>query len=351
MRPRIQHVAHPTLPEPPFAPPAIKFKLCKISGFVYSARVIPHPIQYQGSKRGLAPLILRYLPVQMERLVEPFAGSAAVSIACAAHGRAKTYWLNDLNKPLAELIGLMINHSDEMCRFYKGLWQEQYPDSVEHYYRVREDFNRTQNPRLLLYLLTRCVKGAVRYNAEGLFNQSPDKRRHGTRPETMRANILGVSVLLRGRSVISSLDYRDVLANVGADDVVYMDPPYQGVCGERDSRYYAGVMFDDFVAELAELNRRGIRYVVSYDGRTGTKRFGKPMPKVLELTLVELEAGPSTQATLLGRKAITVESLYLSTPLAEEVGASEQMHKRREVEQFVLMESRKPYGKISKRVS
>jgi len=235
-------------------------------------------------------------------------------------------------------------------RFYKELWGQQHPDTLEHYYRVREDFNRTHDPRLLLYLLARCVKGAVRYNAEGLFNQSPDKRRHGTRPETMRENILGLSMLLRGRTVVSSLDYRDVLANVGPDDVVYMDPPYQGVCGERDSRYYAGVMFDDFVNALAQLNRREIRYAVSYDGRTGAKRFGKPMPKALELTLVELEAGPSSQATLLGRKAITVESLYLSAALAQEVGASERMHRRRESEQLVMMETRKAYGKVSKRV-
>jgi DNA adenine methylase len=312
--------------------------------------MVPHPIQYQGSKRGLAPVILRCLPAQMGRLVEPFAGSAAVSIACAALWRAKSYWLNDLNKPLAELIGLMVNHPHELARFYKELWEQQHADSVEHYYRVREDFNRARDPRLLLYLLARCVKGAVRYNTEGLFNQSPDKRRHGTQPETMRENILGVSALLRGRTVVSSFDYRDVLANVGPDDVVYMDPPYQGVCGERDSRYYAGVQFDDFVDELKKLNRRGIRYAVSYDGRTGAKRFGKPMPTVLELTLVELEAGPSTQATLLGRKAITVESLYLSAPLAGEVGASERMYCRRKAEQLVLMESRKPYGKVSKKV-
>jgi len=32
---------------------------------------------------------------------------------------------------------------------------------------------------MLLYLLDRCVKGAVRYNKEGWFNQSPDKRRLG----------------------------------------------------------------------------------------------------------------------------------------------------------------------------
>ncbi|HBB31201.1 MAG TPA: hypothetical protein DDZ80_05770 [Cyanobacteria bacterium UBA8803] len=41
---------------------------------------LPHPIQYQGSKRNLASNILRFLPNRVERLVEPFAGTAAVSI-------------------------------------------------------------------------------------------------------------------------------------------------------------------------------------------------------------------------------------------------------------------------------
>jgi len=39
----------------------------------------PQPFQYQGIKRFLAPLILRYLPEKMARLVEPFAGSALLA--------------------------------------------------------------------------------------------------------------------------------------------------------------------------------------------------------------------------------------------------------------------------------
>ncbi|HWP91358.1 MAG TPA: DNA adenine methylase [Thermodesulfobacteriota bacterium] len=311
---------------------------------------VPHPIQYQGSKRGLALTILRYLPVKMDRLVEPFAGSAAISIACAARGRAKTYWINDFNKPLAELLSLIINHPEELADSYKKIWMSQGPDTLEHYYRIREDFNRSHDPKLFLYLLARCVKGAIRYNSEGLFNQSPDKRRLGTKPETMRENILGVSMLLRGKAVISSHDYRDVLANVNEDDVVYMDPPYQGVCGDRDSRYFTGVSFEEFVAALKELNQRGIRYAVSYDGRTGSKTFGQTLPKHLNLTQIELEAGRSSQATLLGREVITVESLYLSAPLTEEVGATPYLHKRNNVEQMTLLETKTKYGKVSKRV-
>jgi DNA adenine methylase len=313
---------------------------------------LPHPIQYQGSKRTLASTILRYFPNKFTRLVEPFAGSAAVSIACAARGKANSYWINDLNKPLAELLGLIINRPAEIAASYKTIWNQQHNDSLEHYYRVREDFNRTGDPRLFLYLLARCVKGSVRYNTDGLFNQSPDKRRHGTQPETMKENIFGVSALLKGKSVISSLDYKDVLSNVNEDDVVYMDPPYQGVCGDRDSRYFSGILYDEFVVSLKKLNACNVRYAVSYDGRTGNKTFGTRLPGSLLLILIELEAGRSSQATLLKREAITVESLYLSQRLAMEVAASPYFHRRRETEQLVLMESLGRYAtKISKRIS
>ncbi|MBE7560152.1 DNA adenine methylase [bacterium] len=302
---------------------------------------IPHPIQYQGSKRVLAPTILRYLPRSMERFVEPFAGSGALSIACAALGRAKSFWINDLNKPLADLLNLIVNRPKEVADAYERTWNGQTGDSLEHYYRVREDFNRSGDPRLFLYLLARCVKGSVRYNADGLFNQSPDKRRRGTRPETMRANIVAVSRLLRGKAVVSCMDYRDVLANVNEADVVYMDPPYQGVCGDRDSRYFAGVDFDGFAAALSDLNRRSIRFAVSYDGRTGGKTFGRRLPGALRLTHIQLEAGRSSQATLLGRKDVTVESLYLSAPLAREMGAKPRVHRRGEEQRLMFEVNRR----------
>jgi DNA adenine methylase len=142
---------------------------------------IPQPFQYQGSKRALAPLILPYLPAKFRRLVEPFAGSGAMSLACAARGWAERFWLNDLNKPLAELLNLMVNRPEDLADAYAELWRGEAADALEHFYSVREQFNRTQEPQLFLYLLARCIKGAVRYNSEGLFNQSPDKRRLGTR--------------------------------------------------------------------------------------------------------------------------------------------------------------------------
>ena len=312
--------------------------------------IAAQPFQYQGSKRALASVILRRFPSNVVRLVEPFCGSAALSIAAAARGQAREFWLNDFNKPLAELLALMIENPKELAKAYAGLWRGEGVDTLEHYYQIRESFNRTQQPRELLYLLARCVKGAVRYNADGLFNQSPDKRRLGTRPATMKDNIATISALLRGRTTVTSLSYEDVLAKVCKDDLVYMDPPYQGVCGARDSRYFSGISFDGFVGQLEKLNHKHVRYMVSYDGRLGTRTYGKPLPAKLKLKLVELEAGRSSQSTLLGRDEVTIESLYLSPALADQLDASPALYRRREADQMQLLETPPSYAKVSKRV-
>ncbi len=277
---------------------------------------LPHFIQYQGSKRNLAKHILQFLPKQISRLVEPFAGTAAISVAMSANQITRRFWLNDLNKPLVELLEIAIEKPSEMADFYREIWDKQHIDSVAHYLEVRSRFNKTKDPKLFLYLLARCVKGSVRYNSEGWFNQSPDKRRKGTRPETMRKNIAGVSSLLKGKCKFTSLDYREVLEQVQEGDFIYMDPPYQGVCGNRDSRYLSGIDFDEFVLALEKLNRKAVEFAISYDGKLGDKAFGKVLPESLNLERIEIEVGRSSQSTLLGKEETTIESLYLSPSLS-----------------------------------
>jgi DNA adenine methylase len=282
-------------------------------------KTLAHPIPYQGSKRNLAVEILRYFPPKFAALYEPFAGSAAITIAAAANGLGEYYHINDLNKPLMDLWCAIIETPQQIAAQYETLWNRQLDDPRSFYDQVRADFNRTGRPDLFLYLLARCVKGSVRYNSQGEFNQSPDNRRQGMKPETMRLQILGASYYLKGKTTISSMNYRDILDKATPADLVYMDPPYQGVCGNRDTRYLQNVQYCEFVQALDGLNRRGIRYLVSYDGRTGDKTHGKRLPDELNLTLIELYAGRSSQATLLGRNDVTIESLCLSPNHAQEI--------------------------------
>jgi len=285
----------------------------------------PHPIPYQGSKRAIAGRILKYLPDNVGTLIEPFAGSAAVSIAVASNHKAAQFIINDVNQPLIRLWDQIINHPELIASGYRKLWEEQLGTEREFYDQVRDNFNKSQRPECLLYLLARCVKAAIRYNSNGEFNQSPDNRRKGMRPSTMFAQIMGVSRLLKGRTKLACEDYREVLRNISPADVVYMDPPYQGVCGGRDRRYSQVLSYDSFVSALEELNSNNVSFIVSYDGRTGAKRFGKPLPPSLNLTQIEIRAGKSSQATLLGRDEDTFESLYLSFPLVARIGELEKL--------------------------
>ena len=279
----------------------------------------PHIVQYQGSKRNLAPQILRYIPQKFNRLIEPFAGMAAITIAVSSQNRADRYLLNDLNKPLVNILEESITNPQRLIDNYTKVWCEQLTfegGSVEHFYKVREDFNKgNQCAANMLYLLARCVKGSVRYSSSGMFNQSPDKRRMGTNPKNLARNVYMISSLLKGKTEFMSNDYREVTKNAKSGDIVYMDPPYQGVCTSRDCRYFSGIDFNEFVDCVEDLNRRGIDFIISYDGTCGDKQYGQDLPAELGLKKVMLNAGLSSQSLLLGKKETTREALYLSRNL------------------------------------
>ena len=293
--------------------------------------VTPHIVQYQGSKRNLAPQILQYIPKRFNRLIEPFAGMAAITIAVAKQRRADNYLLNDLNGPLVNVLRECITHPQRLIDEYTRVWSEQLVyqgGSVEHFYKVRDDFNKgNQSAANMLYLLARCVKGSVRYSSSGQFNQSPDKRRMGTNPKNLARNVFLISSYLKDKTAFSSVDYREVTRNARRGDVVYMDPPYQGVCSLRDNRYFSGIDFNDFVECVDDLNRRDIDFIISYDGACGDKQYGIDLPEELGLRKIMLIAGLSSQSLLLGKKETTVEALYLSHRLREAVSpvAQEQL--------------------------
>ena len=283
---------------------------------------VPHPIPYQGSKRQIAAHILSFFPHEISTLIEPFAGSAAISIAAACYGKSSRFHLNDVNHPLMALWNQMINNPKAIAEKYEQLWNEQQDRAREFYDEVRDKFNRNHEPDLLLYLLARCVKASVRYNPKGEFNQSPDNRRLGRHPQRMAEDIYAVSNLFRERTIVTSKDYREVLKYANSTDLVYMDPPYQGVCSNGDSRYYSGIELNEFVEALVKLNKKGVPFILSYDGRTGDKSFGQELPLDLELHRIEIDAGRSSQSTLLGRSEVTFESIYLSLALTKRLRLS-----------------------------
>ena len=277
---------------------------------------LPHPIPYQGSKRRLAPAIAGCLPERIRTFYEPFAGSAAMTIYAARHDRAERFIVADSFAPLVELLRAIVEEPEPTAARYRELWEGRKAGGHDFFDPVRDRYNERGDPVDLLYLICRCVKNAVRFNGAGRFTQSADRRRLGMRPDRMQAAMAGVSSILRGRVEFRTGDWRRTSADARPGDFVYMDPPYLGTTIGRDKRYHRQMRPDELVAGLAELRRRGVPFALSYDGMTGGREYGPPLPASLGLTRHLLRAGPSSQSTLCGRREETIESLYVTPGLA-----------------------------------
>ncbi|HEX3551156.1 MAG TPA: DNA adenine methylase, partial [Candidatus Elarobacter sp.] len=214
----------------------------------------PQPFPYQGSKRLLADRILALCGpgARFERLIEPFAGSAAIAVAALDSGIVSGVVINDALVPLAELWSRIIDEPTRIGDEYEVTWREQF-DEGAHFERIRARFNAERSPADLLYVLARCVKAALRFNGEGEFNQSADRRRNGMKPERFRLEASAAARLLRGRSAVMTGDFRSALDLATPRDLVYLDPPYAGVSG-RDRRYHAQIDRTAIVEAIERLN-------------------------------------------------------------------------------------------------
>lgn len=283
----------------------------------------PYAFPYQGSKRALAHAIVPLIPPGTSQLIEPFAGSAAVAIAALHANAVPAAHIRDLNVPLVNLWDAILAAPAALSDEYERLWKLGYDDPVETFRMVRDRFNVSHQPPDLLYLLNRIVKAAVRYNTQGEFNQSADNRRLGAKPQVTRDRVMRTAGLLTGRAITSSGDYTELLHAARPTDVVYMDPPYQGTSGGRDSRYVSGLPRATFVAELAQAVHAGLSFLISYDGTTGGRSYGEDLPDDLGLFHLHLRAGTSSQSTLRGGSEETIESLYVSPALLDRLGGTD----------------------------
>lgn len=281
---------------------------------------IPHPIPYQGSKRNLAPLIGNYVPRDIEVWYEPFAGSAAMSLWMLVRNPPKRVVLGDSLEAITQLWQNILARPEFVASRYRNIWNGQLDGDADYFNSIRRRFNDARDPIDLLYLMCRCVKNAIRFNAKGQFTQSVDKRRLGMHPDKMEKAVNGASCLLRGRTEVRSGDWLETTIDAGPADFIYMDPPYLGTSTGNDRRYAEWMSQERLIGGLQSLKKRDLRFLLSYDGMSGEKTYGPPLPKHLGMSHLLLDAGRSSQATLNGSNDRTFESLYLSQGLLAQSG-------------------------------
>lgn len=297
-----------------------------------SRRAVPSLLKWTGSKRSQAASIAALIPPH-KRYLEPFLGGGAVLYYAAGEGTVA----GDSYGPLIELWQLVQANPDRVIADYRRQWTllQQELDSLgedwnsaaaparprtgtsktaepallpQYYYRVRERFNRAPNPLDLNFLLRTCVNGIVRFNAAGRFNNSFHLSRRGMQPDRFANTVAAWVPRLQGVRFVCQ-DYEVTVADARRGDFVYFDPPYAG----NHQRYTQNLDCERLFAVLDALNRREVRWALSFDGRRGNRDLTYAVPKSLYRRQVYLDSGNSAVHKVLNGPVEKVqESLYLN---------------------------------------
>lgn len=278
---------------------------------------VPSLIKWTGSKRSLAPHILRLIP-PYRRYLEPFVGGGAVLYVAAVPGSIA----GDIYRPLIKLWNLIQSSPDEVIENYRvqskavnaeldELDLKNLPPNERlpaYFYKVRDRFNRTNDPLDLNFIMRTCVNGIVRFNDKGEFNNSFHLSRRGMEPDRFEKVVYSWQGAITGVDFVCQ-DYALTLDCAEKGDFVYLDPPYAG----NKQRYSDNLDLSRFLEDLEKLNTKGVKWMLSFDGRRGNRSLIHNIPKPLYKRHMLLSSGNSAVNKVLNGPVEAVEeSLYLN---------------------------------------
>ena len=239
-------------------------------------------LKWAGGKRQLLPHILALVPSRIGTYVEPFLGGGALFFALAAQRRFKRAVLGDVN---AELINCYTAVRDDVAAVIAKLGRLR--NTPASYYRIRaqrpDGMDSVARAARVIYL-NRCgYNGLYRVNSDGIFNV-PFGRYERPRicdPDRLRA----AAEALAGVELVCG-DFNAVLSGgrrrLGADDFVYLDPPYVPISKTASFTGYAGAfsMADQerLAKQLRRLSDKGIAAVLSNSDCAETRRLYDGLP-------------------------------------------------------------------------
>ena len=261
-------------------------------------------IKWSGSKRSQSAKIKEYLPNKFNRYYEPFIGGGSMLYAINPTDAV----CGDICVPLIDLWNEIKNNPVKLSEAYKLRWTKLQTEGYQAYYEIRDDFNKNRSPEDLLFLSRTCVNGLIRFNANGDFNNSLHHTRPGISPDSLEKIIMDWSKHIQGSEFIAA-DYTTTTETAKEGDLIYLDPPYFHTKG----RYYGTIDFDAFLAYLEQLNSKGIKYMLSFDGIRGEDDFTVELPKKLYKRHEFIPSGNSSFKKVMDKESIQVlESLYLN---------------------------------------
>lgn len=219
-------------------------------------------LKWVGGKYRLRHFIRQHLP-EGRRLIEPFAGSAAIFL----NTEFDRYLIADHNPDLINLYLYVQREGENFIAYCKSFF---IPENNERarFFDWRNTFNTTNDTRLksalFVYLNRHGFNGLCRYNSDGLFNVPfgryeriffPEKEMRFFHQKAQRAQFLCAS-------------FSETLKQARKHDVIYCDPPYVALSATANFTHYYQSNFcllqqKQLLEQIQKLQRRNIPVLIS----------------------------------------------------------------------------------------
>lgn len=183
-------------------------------------------IKWTGSKRSLAPHIIKKFPDSIKTYWEPFLGGGSVFLELLnSQIKVEKFRLSDVNEPLIKVFQDVQKNPLVLIEHYTENW-ELLQKNPNHYYDVRSRFNETQNHSDFYFLTRTCYCGMVRFNSKGEYNVGFHFGRKGMDPSKVSKILNHYHEKFREKDILFQLTSFEKITEVVQGDVVFLDPPY-----------------------------------------------------------------------------------------------------------------------------
>lgn len=190
---------------------------------------------------------------------EPFLGGASIFLGLPT---APASFLSDSNEALIETYAQVRDHPGELAERL-----DTYVNTREHYYATRAEVpkNPVDRAARFIYLNHTSFNGIYRVNLQGTYNVPYGERKQVRIPDEVHLREVSARLKLANLSVG---DFADVISNVHAGDLVFLDPPYTVAHNANGFVKYNQKLFsfDDQVrlsAVIDEIRSVGAHYILT----------------------------------------------------------------------------------------
>lgn len=192
-------------------------------------------LKWAGGKTQLIPELLKYIPKNFNKYIEPFIGGGAFFF----HINPNEAVIADLNYELIVTYKTIKNSVEDVISLLKT-----YKNEEVFFYEMRakepEKLSDIERTARLLYLNKTCFNGLYRVNKKGQFNV-PYGKRSGN---FFDSEILRDASEFLKNTKIEFADYTDTLRKHAENgDFIFLDPPYYPVGKYGDFKRYTKEFF------------------------------------------------------------------------------------------------------------